>query len=69
MNNAILGKNMKNVRKHGNTKHVITERRRNYLASEPNYHTTKIFTENILVIEIRKTQILINQPIYLCLLI
>ena len=34
--------------------------------SELNYHTTKLFTENLLVIEImRKTGILMNKPIYL----
>ena len=40
MNNAIFGKTMKNVRKHRNIKCVTTERRRIYLVSEPNYHTT-----------------------------
>ena len=54
MNNAVFGKTMKNVRKNGNIKLVTTERRRNYLASEPDYHTTKIFKENLLVIEMRK---------------
>ena len=44
---------------------VTTERRRNYLVSEPNYHTTKFFTEILLTIEIRKTQILMNKPVYL----
>ena len=33
--------------------------------SEPNYHTTKIFTENLLAIEIKKTEILMNRPVYL----
>ena len=54
MNNAVFGKTMKNVRKNGNIKLVTTERRRNYSVSEPDYHTTKIFTENLLVIEMRK---------------
>ena len=54
MNNAVFGKTMKNVSKNGNIKLVTTERRRNYSASEPDYHTTKIFTENLLVIEMRK---------------
>ena len=40
MNNTIFGKTMKNVRKHRNIKCVTTERRRIYLVSEPNYHTT-----------------------------
>ena len=35
---------MENARKHGNIKLVITESRRNYLVSGPNWHTTKFFT-------------------------
>ena len=60
MNNAVFGKTMENVRKHRNIKLVTTERRGNYLVSEPNYHTTKFFTENLLVIEMRKAQILMT---------
>ena len=45
MNNAVFEKTMENVRKHRNTKLGTTERRRNYLVSEPNYHTTKFFTK------------------------
>ena len=65
MNNAVFGKTMENVRKHRNIKLVTTERRRNYLVLEPNYHTTKFFTENLLVTEMRKTQVLMNKPVYL----
>ena len=54
MNNAVFGKTMENVRKHRDIKLVTTERRRNYLVSEPNYHTTKFFTENLLAIEMKK---------------
>ena len=54
INNAVFGKTMENVRKHRNIKLVTTERRRNYLVSEPNYRTTKFFTENLLAIEMRK---------------
>ena len=57
MNNAIFAKSMKNVKKHRNIKLVTTERRRNYIVSEPNSHTTKFFTENLSAIEMRKTQI------------
>ena len=64
MNNAVFGKAIKNVRKHRNIKLVTTKRRRNYLVSEPNYHTTKSFTENVLAIEMRKTQILLSKSVY-----
>ena len=33
--------------------------------SEPNYHTTNFFRENLLAIEMRKTQMLMNKPVYL----
>ena len=54
MNKAVFGQT-KNLRQHRDMKLVITERRRNYLVSEPNYHTTKIFTINLLVIEKKRT--------------
>ena len=54
MNNVVFGKTMKNVRKHRDVKHVIRERRKNYLVSKLNYHTTKFFTENLLAIEMKK---------------
>ena len=42
---------MENVRKHRDIKLVTTEGRRNYLVSEPNYHTKMFFTEHLLAIE------------------
>ena len=65
MNNAVFGKTMENVRKHRNIKLVTKERRRNYLVSEPNYHTTKYLAKELLATEIRKTQIIVNKPVYL----
>ena len=64
MNNAIFGKTMENVRKHRDIKLVTTERRNN-LVSELNYHTIKFFAENLLVIEMKKTEILMNKPVHL----
>ena len=57
------------MRKHRDIKLITTERKRNYLVSESNYHTTKSFTENLLAIEMRKTETLMNKPIYLGLTI
>ena len=58
MNNAVFPKTMENVRKHRDIKLFTIERRRNYLVPEPNYHTTKFFTENVLAIEVKKIRYL-----------
>ena len=50
MNNRVFGKTMENVRKYRNNKLVTTKRGRNYLVLEPNNHTPKFFTENLLAI-------------------
>ena len=54
MNNAVFGKTMDSVRKYRDIKLVTTERRRNYLVSEPNHHTTKFFTKFLLAIKMKK---------------
>ena len=58
MNSAVFGKTIENVRKYRDIKLVTTERRRNYLASELNYHITRFFTENLLAIEMQKLKYL-----------
>ena len=65
MNNAVFGKTMENLRKHRDIKLVTTDKRRNRLMSEPNYHTAKWFSENLLAIEMKKTKVKMNKPIYL----
>ena len=63
MNNAVFGKTMENVRKHRDIKLVTTDKRRNQLVSEPNYHTIKCFLENLAAIEMKKTEVKMNKPI------
>ena len=65
MNNAVFGKTMGNVRKHRDIKLVTTDKRRNQLVTEPNYHAIKCFSENLLAIEMKKTKVKMNKPIYL----
>ena len=65
MNNSVFGKTMENVRKHRDIKLVTIDERRNKLVAEPNYHTTKQFSENLLAIEMKKTKVKINKPVYL----
>ena len=63
MNNAVSGKTIENARKHKYIKRVTTERR-NCLVSDPNYDTTKFFTENLSAIEIKKID-LMNKSVHL----
>ena len=65
MNNAVFGKTMENVRKHRDIELVTTDKRRNQLFSEPNYHTTKWLSENLLAIEMRKTKVKMSNPVHL----
>ena len=65
MNNSVFGKTMENVRNHRDIKLVTTNERRKKLVSEPNYHTTKWFDKEFLAIEMNKTKILMNKPVYL----
>ena len=65
MNNSVFEKTIENVRKHRDIKLVTTEEKRIKLVSEPNYHTTKHFSKNLLTIEMRKTKIKMNKPVYL----
>ena len=65
MNNSVFGKTMENVRKQRDIKLVTTDKRRNQLVSEPNYHTTKWFSRNLLPIEMKKIRVKMNKPVYL----
>ena len=56
---------MENVRKHRDIKLITTDKRRNQLVPEPNYYTKKCFSENLLAIEMRKTKVIMNKPVYL----
>ena len=61
----IFGKTMENVRKQRDIKLVTTDKRRNQLVSEPNYHTSKWFSDNLLAIEMKETKVKMNKPVYL----
>ena len=56
-NNSVFGKAMENVRNRRDIKIATTNRQRNKLVSEPNHHTTKCISENLLIIEMKKTEV------------
>ena len=65
MNNSVFGKTMENVRNHRDVKLIVTNGRRKKLVSEPNFHTSKHFSEELMAIEMRKTKVTMNKPVYL----
>ena len=65
MNNSISGTTMENIRNHRDIRVVTTDERRSILASEPNYHSTKYISKDLLIMEMKKTEVKLNKPIYL----
>ena len=65
MNNSVFGKTMKNIRKHRDIKLVTTDKKRGKLVSEPNYHTINLISEDLSIIEMKKTKVKMKKLIYL----
>ena len=65
MNNSVFGKTMENIRSHKDIKLVTTDKKRNKLVSETNYHTINLISEDLSIIEMKKTKVEMNKPIYL----
>ena len=53
------------MRKYRDIKLVTKKAKRNYLVSEPNYHVTNIFSNNLLATEAKRTWILMNKLVNL----
>ena len=65
MNNSVFRKTMENIRKHRDIKLVTTDKKRSKLASEPNYYTINLISEDLSIIDMKKTKVKMNKPIYL----
>ena len=65
MNNSVFEKTMENVRNHRDMKLVSNDKRRNILASEPNYHSSKCISKDLMIMEMKKVEVKMNKPIYL----
>ena len=61
MNNSVFGKTMENIRKHRDIKLVTTDKKR----SKSNHHTMNYISENLSIIEMKRTKTKMNKPIYL----
>ena len=65
MNNFAFGKTMENVRNHRDIKSVASDKRRKQLVSNPNYHSHKNFSDDLMATEIKKTRVKMTKPLYL----
>ena len=65
MDNSVFGETVENIRKHRDIKLVTTDRKRSKLVSEPNYHNINLISEDLSIIEMKKTKVKMNKPIYL----
>ena len=63
MKNAVFGKTMENVRNRRVVKLVVKEERRKKLVSEPNYDSCKQFSDSLMAIEMRKTEVFMDKTI------
>ena len=65
MNNSVFGRTFMNAPKQRDIKLGTADKRRSQLVSEPNYPTTKWFSENLLAIEMKKAKVKMNKSVYL----
>ena len=63
MNNTVFGKTMENVRNHRNIKLVTIDKKRSKLVSEPNYQTMHYISEDLSIIEMKRTKVKMNKLI------
>ena len=65
MNDSVSGKTVENVGNHKDLKFITTDSRISHLMLEQNYHTKKCFSKNLLPLEMNKTKIKMDKPVYL----
>ena len=65
MNNSVFGKTMENVRNHRDIKLATTDEKRRKYIFEPNYYTSKCSSKSFMEIEMKKTSVHMNKPVYL----
>ena len=67
MNNAVFGKTLENKRKHVDVRLVTKWPGRfgmETMIAKPNFHSRAIFDENLVAVQLNKTEICLDKPIY-----
>ena len=65
MNNSVFSKTMENIRNRVNIKLVNDKKRAEKLSAKPNFKHCNIFSENLVAIHMKKTELVFNKPVYL----
>ena len=65
MNNSVFGKTMENIRNHKDMKLVTSEQKYLKYVMKPNFKDSVRFSENLIGVEMGKTEITMKKPVYL----
>ena len=65
MNNAVFGKTMENIRKRKVVKLVSDRNKAKKLVAKPNFKHINIFSEELIAVHMKKTELTMDKPIYL----
>jgi len=65
MNNSVFGKTMENIRNRVDVKLRTSEKSAEKLVPKPNYERTTIFSEDLIAVHMKKTELAFNKPVYL----
>ena len=64
MNNAVFGKTMENLRKRVNVKLINDKTKLTKLTARPSFDSFRIFSEDLAAVNLKKTKLYLNRPIY-----
>jgi len=65
MNNSVFGKTMEYIRNRVDIRLRTDDKSAEKLASKPNYERMTIFTEDLVAVHMKKTELVVNKPVYL----
>jgi len=65
MNNSVFGKTMENIRNGVDIRLRTDEKSAEKLVSKPIYERTTIFSEDLVAVHMKKTELVFNKPVYL----
>ena len=65
MNNSVFGKTMENIRNRVDIKLLNDKKREEKLSAKPNFNHCNIFSEDLIAIHMKKTNLDFNKPVYL----